>query len=121
MAGGSYRACRASDCLTVLPRCRSRRRCSPRSRVAAGIRAEFHRADGRLRVDVRTLGATLGAAFVLSASSLMFSVLELRPVLHEVLIGIFMVISTPVTFVLLVRAALHRDSAEGDNPVDKNN
>ena len=73
------------------------------------------------RVHAPTLGATLGTAFVLIASSLMFSALELRPVLHEVLIGIFMIISTPVTFVLLVRAALHRDSAEGNNPVDKDN
>jgi len=34
-------------------------------------------------------------------------------VLHEILIGVFMTLSTPVTYMLLVRAALHRDSAEG--------
>ena len=71
------------------------------------------------RVHAPTLGTTLGTAFVLIASMLMFSALELRPVLHEVLIGIFMVVSTPVTSVLLVRAALHRDRAEGNDPTAK--
>jgi len=40
---------------------------------------------------------------------LYFSALESRPVLHEILIGVFMTLSTPVTYMLLVRAALHRE------------
>jgi multicomponent K+:H+ antiporter subunit G len=45
-------------------------------------------------------------------------VLESRPVLHEVLIAIFMVVATPVTYLLLVRAAMHRDGIDkaGDAP-----
>jgi multicomponent K+:H+ antiporter subunit G len=71
------------------------------------------------RIHAPTLGTTLGTGFVLVASMVMFSALELRPVLHEVIIGIFMVLTTPVTFVLLVRAALHRDAAEGKDPTDR--
>ena len=39
------------------------------------------------RVHAPTLGTTLGTAFVLIASITMFSALEARPVLHELLIG----------------------------------
>ena len=63
------------------------------------------------RVHAPTLGTTLGTGFVLIASMVLFSMLESRPVLHEVLIGVFMVLNTPVTFMLLLRAALHRDRA----------
>ena len=71
------------------------------------------------RVHAPTLGTTLGTGFVLIASMTMFSALELRPVLHEILIAIFTTVTTPVTFVLLVRAALHRDFAEGKDPTDR--
>jgi multicomponent K+:H+ antiporter subunit G len=45
-----------------------------------------------------------------------FSVLQTRLVVHEVLIGIFVVVTTPVTLMLLGRAALHRDRLEGRDP-----
>lgn len=61
------------------------------------------------RVHAPTMGTTLGVGLVLVASMLLFSALESRPVLHEFLIGVFMLVTTPVTFMLLVRAALHRD------------
>ena len=64
------------------------------------------------RVHPPTMGATLGVGFTLAASMLLFSVLESRPVLHEIVIGVFMVVTTPVTYMLLVRAALHRDGGE---------
>ena len=57
------------------------------------------------------------ALYLLIASMLLFSTLESRPVLHEIVIAVFMAVTTPVTFMLLVRAALHRDRADGDNPV----
>ena len=69
------------------------------------------------RIHPPTMGTTLGLGFTLVASMLLFSALESRPVLHEIAIGVFMVVTTPVTFMLLVRAALHRDRAEADNPV----
>lgn len=68
------------------------------------------------RVHAPTMGATLGTGCVLLASMVLFSALESRPVLHEILIGIFMTLTTPVTFMLLVRAALHRDRSEGRDP-----
>ena len=61
------------------------------------------------RVHPPTMGSTLGVGFTLVASMLLFSVLESRPVLHEIVIGVFMVVTTPVTYMLLVRAAVHRD------------
>lgn len=64
------------------------------------------------RVHAPTLGTTLGTGCVLMASMVLFTALASRPVLHEVLIGVFMTLTTPVTFMLLVRAARHRDRAE---------
>jgi multicomponent K+:H+ antiporter subunit G len=65
------------------------------------------------RVHPPTMGATLGTALVLAGSMLYFTVLESRLVLHEILIAVFMTLTTPVTYLLLGRAALRRgDSAE---------
>lgn len=69
------------------------------------------------RVHAPTLATTLGIGSILLASMLFFSVLQTRPVLHELLITVFMVVTTPVTLMLLARAALHRDRAEGDPKV----
>ncbi len=69
------------------------------------------------RVHPPTMGTTLGTGLVLLASMLHFTALESRPVLHEVVIGVFMTLTTPVTYMLLVRAALHRDRSEGRDPL----
>lgn len=69
------------------------------------------------RVHAPTLGTTLGIGSTLIGSMILFTALEARPVLHEVLIGIFMVLTTPITFTLLVRAALFRDRHEGSKAV----
>jgi multicomponent K+:H+ antiporter subunit G len=69
------------------------------------------------RVHPPTMGATLGTGFILMASMILFTVLEARPVVHEVWIGLFMTVTTPVTYMLLMRAALHRDrDAAGNAP-----
>ncbi len=65
------------------------------------------------RVHAPTLGATLGTGCILLASITCFSALQSRPVLHEILIGVFVTLTTPVTLILLVRAALYRDRVEG--------
>ena len=65
------------------------------------------------RMHAPTLGSTLGAGCILIASTVCFSLLETRLVVHEALIGIFMVATTPVTLTLLARAALYRDRTEG--------
>ncbi|HET7570350.1 MAG TPA: monovalent cation/H(+) antiporter subunit G [Gammaproteobacteria bacterium] len=64
------------------------------------------------RVHAPTLGATLGTGCILIASMIYFSVLGSRPVVHEILIAVFLTITTPATLMLLVRAALFRDRAE---------
>ncbi len=69
------------------------------------------------RVHAPTLGTTWGAGGVLIASIICFSVLESRPVLHEILIAAFVVVTTPVTLMLLARAALYRDRSEGTGNV----
>ena len=65
------------------------------------------------RVHPPTMGTTLGTGLVLIGSMVFFTVLESRLVVHEILIGVFMTFTTPVTYMLLVRAAMHRDRAEG--------
>ena len=67
------------------------------------------------RVHAPTLGATLGAGCVLFASMIFFSVLQTRPIVHEVLIAVFVTVTTPVTLMVLVRAAAHRDRSEGNS------
>ncbi len=64
------------------------------------------------RVHAPTLGSSLGAALILVASSLYSSLALGRPVLHEVLVLVFILVTTPVTLMLLARAALYRDRAE---------
>lgn len=64
------------------------------------------------RVHAPTLGATLGAGFILIGSIVCFSALQSRPILHEILIAAFVTMTTPVTLILLVRAALYRDRVE---------
>lgn len=61
------------------------------------------------RIHAPTLGNTLGTWSTVAASMLFFSMLQARPVLHELLIGCFIVLTAPVTSVLLVRAAIFRD------------
>ncbi len=69
------------------------------------------------RVHAPTLGSTLGMACVLAASMLFFTILETRPILHEILIAVFVTVTTPVSLMLLANAALFRDQSEGDGQV----
>jgi len=69
------------------------------------------------RVHAPTLGTTLGAFLVLAGSITYFSISQSRPVVHELLIGIFLSLTTPITLMLLVRAALYRDREEGSTEV----
>jgi multicomponent K+:H+ antiporter subunit G len=71
------------------------------------------------RVHPPTMGTTLGTGLVIIASMVFFTVREARPVLHELLIAAFMTLTTPVTYMLLVRAALYRDRSEGNDPLEQ--
>jgi multicomponent K+:H+ antiporter subunit G len=64
------------------------------------------------RVHAPTLGTTAGTACVTLASMIYFWTLGSRPVLHEVLILLFVTITTPITLMILVRAAAFRDKTD---------
>lgn len=72
------------------------------------------------RVHASTLCSSLGMAGVVTASIIYFSVTEGRFVIHALLIGIFVTLTTPVTLMLLARAAhLRRPEVRakvGDDP-----
>jgi multicomponent K+:H+ antiporter subunit G len=61
------------------------------------------------RIHAPTLGNTLGVFCVLVASVLVSSTLEQRVVVHQFLITVFLVITSPVTATLLMRAAIKRN------------
>jgi len=67
------------------------------------------------RVHSPTMGTTLGTSLVLLGSMLLATVSASRPVVHEIAIGIFMTLTTPVTFMLLFRAAVLRSRPESPN------
>lgn len=69
------------------------------------------------RVHAPTLGSSLGMLLILSASILYFSVVRRAPVFHEILIAIFLTLTTPISLMLIVRAALARDRLEGRGDV----
>jgi multicomponent K+:H+ antiporter subunit G len=46
-------------------------------------------------------------------------VLHGRPIFNEVLFGVFLTLTTPITLMLLVRAALYRDREEGSQDVPR--
>lgn len=64
------------------------------------------------RVHPTTMTTTLGVGLTLISSMLLFSTLESQLVWREAVIAVFTVVTTPVSHMLLVRAALHRDRAE---------
>ena len=68
------------------------------------------------RVHAPTLGSTLGTVFIAAASMVYFSVLQTRPVLHEILIVVLGVVTTPIALTVLVGAARFRDTAERAQP-----
>lgn len=66
------------------------------------------------RVHAPTLGTTLGTAFIAIASMIYFSALGTRPVLHELLIIVLIITTTPIGLMILVNAALVRDKSKVD-------
>ena len=66
------------------------------------------------RIHAPTMGNTLGAGCVLIASMLTSSAVAGRPVVHELLITLFLLLTSPVTTMLLMRAAIFRSEASGE-------
>ena len=69
------------------------------------------------RVHAPTLGTTLGTIFITTASMIYFSALGTRPVLHELLVIVFVITTTPITLMVLVRAARFRDGAGSERSI----
>jgi len=64
------------------------------------------------RIHAPTLGTTFGAGGILIASIIFSLFSQSRPIMHELLITVFVTVTTPVTLMLLGRAALFRDRSE---------
>lgn len=64
------------------------------------------------RLHAPTLGNTLGCGCILVASILYFSLSEGRLAFHEVLITMFIVMTAPLSAMLLSKVALYRDGRE---------
>lgn len=65
------------------------------------------------RIHGPAITITLGTGCVLLASMMYFSSLESRLVLHEVLITVFLLLTAPVTSMMIMRAAVYRDLRAG--------
>lgn len=65
------------------------------------------------RVHAPTLGTTLGMYLVLAGTIVFFWAGEGRPALHVILIGVCVTVTTPISLMLLARAALERDRRDG--------
>jgi multicomponent K+:H+ antiporter subunit G len=70
------------------------------------------------RIHAVSMGSTLGTGCVLIASMLVSSALLQRPVVHQILITIFIVMTAPVTAMLLMRAAVYRSRVRMDDEHD---
>lgn len=66
------------------------------------------------RVHAPTLGATLGMALILAASWFLAGTTQDRWMPRELLIAVFLTITTPITLILLARAAAYRDRTDGE-------
>lgn len=69
------------------------------------------------RLHAPTLGTSWGTLGLALASAILFTSIQGRLVVHELLIALLVTATTPVTLMLLGRAALHRDRAEGARAV----
>lgn len=65
------------------------------------------------RIHGPAITITLGAGCVLIASMIYFTVLQSRPVIHELLISVFVLLTAPVVAMLIMRTAVYRDLRAG--------
>lgn len=61
-----------------------------------------------MRIHSVSMGNTLGVGCVLVASMLIASSVAHRPVIHELLITLFVVFTAPITAIVLMQAAIRR-------------
>lgn len=61
------------------------------------------------RIHGPAITITLGAGSILLASMLYFTAAQSRPVVHELIIAVFLLMTAPVVSMMLMRAAVYRD------------
>ena len=66
------------------------------------------------RVHAPTIGSSFGVAFISLATIVCFSMLRSAVAIGAVLVFLFLTLTMPVGLIILARAALFRDRAEGD-------
>ncbi len=64
------------------------------------------------RIHAPTMGTSMGGGLILVASAIFFTVTQQCLVIHEMVIFLFVTVTTPVTLMLLARATLFRDRIE---------
>jgi multicomponent K+:H+ antiporter subunit G len=67
-----------------------------------------------MRMHAPSMGNTLGAGCILLASILVSSALAGRIVVHEALITLFMVLTAPVSAMLIMRGAIYRTGVNAE-------
>lgn len=65
------------------------------------------------RIHGPAIAVTRGAGCILIASMLYFTAQQSRPVIHEVIITAFVLMTAPVVAMLIMRAAVYRDLRDG--------
>lgn len=65
------------------------------------------------RMHAPTMGMTLGVFCIVLAATIMASFLENRPIFHELLITVFLILTAPVTAILLMQSAINRNKRNG--------
>ncbi|HWK14023.1 MAG TPA: monovalent cation/H(+) antiporter subunit G [Rhizobiaceae bacterium] len=66
------------------------------------------------RLHAPTLATSWGTAGMAIGSMIIFTTGSGRLVLHEILIALFVTVTTPITLMMLGRATLYRDGSEGN-------
>lgn len=61
------------------------------------------------RIHGPAITVSLGAGSLLLASMLYFTVARSRPVVHEMIITVFVLLTAPVVSIMIMRAAVYRD------------
>lgn len=61
------------------------------------------------RIHGPAITVTLGAGCLLLASMLYFTAAQSRPVIHEIIISVFILMTAPVVSMTIMRAAVYRD------------
>lgn len=72
------------------------------------------------RIHGPAITVTLGAGCILIASMISFTFTQSRPVIHEVLISIFVLMTAPVVSMLVMRAAVRRGPRTRDAIAEHN-